>query len=162
MSEVVTSGPDIPTMRFPEQRNNSEAEILAFPDIHQEQVITGAIVSLGEKVDNGTRGVELAESIDRLVAMADTPEGRDEQNELAEIIHSADLYGNKKLYDRKETNDPIFRYLTDKLQETRQEAKNLKEQRQAALLLTELRAALPLYRTEADETWRSIIDRLFI
>lgn len=76
------------------------------------------------------------------------------ESEISSVWTFADTY------DHKDAHDAVFHSLADILQSTKNN-KDLMLQRRVALKLLNLRATIKDDKTDIDDDWRSIIQRLF-
>lgn len=142
------------------ERKRKSAEIIDFSKASAELVTNLFMAELRHPSRATLRGHELAGFIETEISDEKSDDPSSLSSRLSRLVEATDAFGNDELFDRKVENDAVFQMLVARLQSTGGD-KELRDQRKAALKLTELRATLHDDTTDEDETWQDVVDRLF-
>lgn len=160
MSEAASLEPEA-AMQAPHEKEHKTAEIIDFTDAAAERAVSDFIETIHDAMPEEGQSMEIAVAIDTALSGKPEEAADTETRNLLELMVRADAFGDSAAYDHKDEYDAVFHQLVMKLQSTRDRQNALKEQRRAALRLTELRATLSKDKTPHDDKWHDIINRLF-
>lgn len=148
------------TPPIPIGRKRKSAEVIDFSKASAEYVTSLFMTELRHPSRMALHGVTLASFIENEMSSEEGEDSSTLSSRISRLVGASDAFSNEELFDHKAENDTVFQALVNRLQDTTN-AKELRDQRKAALKLTELRALLHDDSTEDDETWHDVIDRLF-
>lgn len=162
MSELVPPEPKENTSAasVPKQRSYEISPIIHLDKENAEMLTSAFITDLQTSLPDNIQGIDLAHHIENILQTNEENRSAVVQGVL-ELMNETDVFGNDELFDQKYDHDPVFHGLVDTLQNTKNQSRGLRDQRQIALRLTELRAAVPSDATSDDQHWLDIVDRLF-
>mgnify|MGYP006136690939 CR=1 FL=1 len=146
---------------IPINRKRKSAEVIDFSKASAELATGLFMTELRHPSRASLHGQNLAIFIQSEMTTDESDDPTKLGSRLAYIINSVDAFGDEAMFDHKVEHDEVFKALVEKLQNTRRPTDELRDQRRAALKLTELRAALQDDKTDDDATWHDVISRLF-